>query len=142
MKEVFSHTFPSGTIRADATSVTLVNNTAKTTDISVPTDGVWELQIIKVTNPDDVARVVTVSLYTTPAKTVLVATLVSGSVNAGSRLMFPHGVVSASQLNMPNRPFLLGATWTIEVVHATGGASTGGTDAAGIVCAYRRYSYA
>lgn len=140
MKKVFAETFESGSIEADPVSITLVNNTQKTQDFSVATDCIYELIAIKATNPDDVARVVTIELFKEVAKTNHIATLGSGSVNAGSRLSWPGNSVSAAQNWLQPRPCLLGPNWTIRVTWAAGGASAGGTDADGLVVWYRKLS--
>jgi len=139
LKKTFAETFPSGEVRADVTSLTLVNNTAKTQDVTVADDTLWVLQSIKASNPDDVARTVQIRLYKEAAKTNLIALLASVSVSATSQLQFPSYTGASGTLSgQIGFPLTLFPGNTISITWSAGGASAGGTDADGQVIFYRR----
>lgn len=140
MKKIFAETFPSGKPEASITSITLVNNTAKTQDITVPTDSMWLIQTIKATNPDDVQRTTYIRLYNESAKTNLIANLIAAALNATQELYYPNSTTASTQCpNALGQGLLLAGGMTISVTWAAGGASTGGTDADGLVVFYREY---
>jgi len=139
MKKVFAETFPRGTLKAAVTSITLVNNTGKVQDVTVPDDTIWELISIKITNPDNVARDFNAIVYKEAAKT-----------NEIQQIMSLGAIASLAKYTVPNdspalntaicsavRGMLLGPNWTINCIWSAGGASAGGTDADGLVIAYR-----
>lgn len=141
MDKVFAETFPSGQVLADVTALTLVNNTSKTVDVLVPTDCLWVLEQIKITNPDNVNRAVTVRLYKEAAKTNLIAGLGAVTLATTVTLLLPNNTPAADTTVDSNiRGRVLGGGFTIELGWATGGASAGGTDADGIVVMYRKLS--
>lgn len=137
MKNVFAETFPSGTVKTSVTSITLVNNTAKTQDVTVPTDTKWIIETIRAVNPDDVARFINVEIWRESAKTVRIATLTGLSTGALGAIQFPNNDDLTASIS--NSPFVLvlGAGMTISVTWSAGGASAGGTDADGLVILYR-----
>lgn len=135
MKKVYAETFPAGQIVASVNSVTLANNTLKSTDYTVPTDTEWEVQSIRVNNPDDVARTVGITLKDSSGNNILV--LESTSVAASGTVQVPNNVVDKSKSTAFTK-FSLGAGMVINVVWAAGGASSGGTDADGVVILYRK----
>jgi hypothetical protein len=138
LNKVFAESFPSGQPYASITSITLVNNTSKTQDITVPTDTLYYLQSIKATNPDDVARTITIALYNEAAKTNKILVLLSTSIGAAGEINWPSSVTgSVAQSGLPNK-LLLGPFMTISVTWSAGGASAGGTDADGLVVFVRR----
>lgn len=141
MKNVFAQTFPSGSVRVSTTSITLANNTAKTQDITVPTDSEWVIELIKANNPDDVARAITMTLYQTSAKTVKLGIInYASSVNANANSHFPNNDDLATSNSNQIQNLLIGAGMTIEVVWAAGGASSGGVAADGLTILYRHLS--
>jgi len=137
---VLKWTFPGGKLKQEVTSVVLVNNTAKTIDTVVPTGKRWLLLGVKLTNIDDVTRDVSVTLYKEAGKTNVLATLMFVSAlaaNGAAILMWPNNYVSTtSKIEKSSDPILLVAGNTINVYWATGGASTGATDADGLVIEY------
>jgi hypothetical protein len=134
---VIAFATPAGRLVQDVTSLTVVNATSKTQDFSVPQGKRWILVSIKCTNPDDVARVISFTIYKEAAKTNDIALLYSASVNAASRLHYPNsGSGSQGFLEGTAMPYPLESGNTISVVLASGGASAGGTDADGIVLCY------
>lgn len=138
MKKTFAETFPSGEVRADVTSVTLVNNTAKTNNVTVPDDTIWKLQSIRVMNPDDVARAISLTIYKEAAKTSRVLHLDTRNIAASAVFQWPNnGTGGEDRSNIPF-DLVLFAGNTIEITWAAGGASSGGTIADAQVVFYRR----
>lgn len=140
MENVFSETFPSGTVKVAETSITLVNNTAKTQDVSVPTDTIWHVQNIKVVNADDVARAVTIAIYKTSSKNILIGQCYFVSVSAGGLLNVPNNQANTAFMNAWANGLTLPAGTTISITWAAGGASTGAVDPDGLVILYRQLS--
>ena len=130
---------PMERLKQEVTSVTLVNNTQKTVDVTVPQGERWLLLWWNVTNPDDVVRNMTVSLYKELAKTnVLAKLLYKANVAAASveRFGMPHYKPTVAAENLTDYPILLAAGNTISFVWSAGGASAGGTDADGLIYCY------
>jgi len=127
---------PLARLRQIVTSVTLVNNTAKTIDTTVPTGKKWRLLNIKATNPDDADRNIQAKIWKEAAKTNYLAFLGLAGVSASLAETFhvPNHFMDATNMKYLNRKdFFLDEGNTIEVVWATGGASTGATDADGLI---------
>jgi len=127
-------TFPAGQIQQVVTSITLVNNTAKTVDTAVPAGKVWLLRSVKVCNPDDVARNTTGHIYKEAGKTNVVQQFFGAAQAATTCYHYPgsSGVAGAGQ-----EPIVLTGGNVISVVWGSGGASAGGTDADGLVIEYQ-----
>jgi len=138
MKKTFAETFPSGEVRADVYSLTLANNTAKTNNYTVPDDTLWVLQSVRMTNPDDVQRTINMRLYKTSAKTSEIGLLSSVAAAAGAAIMYPNTGSGSATFLVPRENLVLFAGNTLEITWAAGGASSGGTDADGVVIFYRR----
>lgn len=132
------YTFPAGKKETEIQSLTLVNNTAKTVDITVPTAQKWLLLHVKITNPDNVARSCTIDRYLEAAKTHYIERLTIGNVGAGAWLQYPNNTSGALTDNQAYYPIILNAAETLELGWGAGGASAGGTDADGIVVEYLR----
>lgn len=132
--------FHAGKKEIAVTSVTLVNNTAKTIDTVVPASEKWQLLNIKVVNCDDVARNVTVIHYKEAAKTNLVKVFgYIAALGAAGVFNMPSSTTAISdKLTFWTAPQILHAGETISVIWAAGGASTGATDADGLVIEYLR----
>ena len=133
-----------GKIIHDVTSLTLVNNTAKTLNIVAPVGKKWLVVSIKVTNPDDQARTVYGILWKEAANTNKVMGLFyKADLAASGEICSPSYSPTAigAYQSQGGLPILLkgrtasGATDDTEIVitWATGGASAGGTDADGLV---------
>lgn len=124
------------------TSVEVVNNTAKTIDVTVPANQEWMIQHIKIVNPDDVSRVTTIIAYIEAAKTNILAELMSLTMTTLQTIYWAHNELTTSATKLiemtSQMPLTLIAGNTISFVWASGGASTGATDADGLVVAYRR----
>lgn len=140
MKKVFAETFPMGYIAHQVESVALVNNTEKTIEYTCPDDTVIEIISIYATNPDDVARDVGMTLFTD-----------SGLGTVAAQLMYASGVPASSWVTFPNnddqsftyrnhKVLLIRSGETIQIRWKAGGASSGGTDADGLVIRYRKLS--
>lgn len=122
----------------EPTSVVLVNNTAKTILVTVPVGQRWKLLGVRITNIDDVTRDVTVIIYKEAAKTTILRCLMLEAALAASAaedLLWPSERIDTDDhIEASNaHEIILSAGNTIEVVWATGGASTGATDADGLV---------
>jgi hypothetical protein len=125
-------------VKHDITSLTLVNATAKNILHTVP---VGEQQILigwKMTNPDDVTRNMTVQLFKEAAKTNLLKVLFTeANVAASQRRQWPQGENTSSVAKDARPPSMwMTAGTTISFDWDSGGASTGGTDADGLVVEY------
>ena len=137
VRSVIAWTFPAGKLWQDVTSVTLVNNTAKTVDIVSKNHKRILILNIKATNPDNVARDITLTKYKETAKTNIIKTLYTVSRNAGATLNWPNSI--AAEIGTDPRmasPCILEYTNKIAVVWGAGGVSAGGVDADGLVVEY------
>lgn len=131
----FAWTFPAGNIHQEVTSVPLVNNTELIIDVSVPTGKIWFLLGVKAVNGDDVARDITIVIYKEAAKTNLLKTLNYANTADGVSLQWPASNNSATLVGMYS-PQILVAANKISITWAAGGASTGATDADGLIIEY------
>ena len=130
-------TFPAGQIHQEVTSVTLVNNTAKTIDTTVPSGKLWMLTNIRATNPDDVARFIGFVIYKEAGKTNLVDYVDRQTHSAGTFQQAPDRIFTGRAYSGLQFPRPLEAGNTISVTWETGGVSAGGTDADGLVIEYQ-----
>lgn len=131
---------PGGEPFQDPTSVALVNNTAKTIDVTVPAGKKWVLLAIKMMNPDDVARVLDINKWKEAAKTTEIARLENISLGAGGIIHWPNtDATSVIRTTASNPAEIMSAGNTLEFQWASGGASTGATDADGIVIEYLEF---
>ncbi|MFH1327294.1 MAG: hypothetical protein ABIH76_00340 [Candidatus Bathyarchaeota archaeon] len=129
---------PMERLKQEVTSVTLVNNTAKTEDVTVPQGERWLLLGAKLANPDDVARVVGIDIYKEAAKTNLLRQLFQFSANASTSRQWPSwpsGSTSGS-CTFQFALVILDAGNTLKCFWEAGGASAGGVDADGLVIEY------
>lgn len=140
-----SWTFPhAGKLVQDVTSITLANNTAKTEDNTVPANKRWLLLNIRITNPDDVTRTVTVYKYKEAAKTNIIKQwegvdiATTGAINLPKNQMLADANKGSNRAHaeFPKQGDVCDAGNTISVTWAAGGASSGGTDADGLVLEY------
>lgn len=138
MKRVFAEIFPSGLITSHVEAVTVVNNTQKLIDWSVPTDTLRVLEGYTMTNPDSVARDLYARLYSSAAKTERLMYLsIGGSTPAGSHTCFPNNDDLAAGYSNNKQSVPLGPGMTVEFTWAAGGVSAGGTDTDGLAILYR-----
>jgi len=130
--------FWGGKLVQAVTSIVLVNATAKTQDTTVGTGKRWLLLGIKAVNGDDVTRNITMSIYKEAAKTNLLRNLYyEAAIGAnGGVAQWPNCQIQITNYLHNWAPILLEAGNTISVVWASGGASTGSTDADGLVVEY------
>lgn len=129
-------------------SVTVVNNTTYTRDITVPAGQRWRLLWSTLRNPDDVTRNAQINLFLEAAKTNHIAFLAYyNALDAASiqALHVPANKFSTEASDIVYRflgltayPIELEAGWTLEYQLEAGGASAGGTDADGIIYVYKR----
>lgn len=134
----FRWVFHGGELVQDVTSVTLANNTAKTVDTVVPSGKRWLLLSIKVTNPDNVDRVVVINKWKEAAATNKIKTYLSTTVTAGGAVERHTGFTPSSTSNQVGiqYPEILDEGNLIRASWAAGGASAGATDADGLVIEY------
>lgn len=113
-----------GLIVSNEATSTLVNNTALTRTITVPTNARWELYGGVVFQADDVARVVTITADDGTNGQDLFR-FHGASVAATTNTSWPS---TAADIDIQgNMPVLLTEGDRIEIVFAAGGASAGGT---------------
>lgn len=129
----FAWTFPAGNIHQEVTSITLVNNTAKTEEVLVPTGKIWLLMFIKMTNSDDVQRTLSCNLWLETAKTNLLARMFYVATGAAGSTYWPGGETDIE--GEVGTLILVGGN-KLECTWAAGGASTGAVDADGLVMCY------
>lgn len=129
-------TFPGGELKQAVTSIVLVDNVAKTVDTTVPANKMWILITVRLVNGDDVARVCALHKFKESGKTNRIKTYASTSIAAGAALQFPGGVDTATSMKNLAQPELFVEGNTLSAIWAAGGASTGSTDADGLVLEY------
>jgi len=130
-----------GRLKQVVTSITLVNNVAKTQDTTVPTGERWILLSIKVTNIDDVIRSTEIDKWKEAAKTSRIKKYCKSNIAASGTMQWPKdSPISGDEQHWPSAPAeILDPGNTISVVWSAGGASAGGTDADGLVIEYLRF---
>ena len=134
----FVWTFSGGKPVQEVTSVPLVNNTALTIDKTVPAGKIWLLKSIKIVNPDDVGRSVTVVIYKEVAKTNTLDLIISGiTITAAATRMLPSFIATswASSSGLFKDKMMVAGN-VLSITWAAGGASAGGTDADGLIVEY------
>lgn len=138
MKNVLALTFPAGAKKIAVTSITLVNATSKTQDVTVPSGKRWILLGIEITNPDSVNRAVTINHYKEAAKTNFVEFMgYLAALGSLGRYHIPNTITGTSDVTHGRRlPKPMDPGETIEIIWSSGGASAGGTNAAGLVVEY------
>lgn len=117
------------------TEVVLVNATTKTIDLS-PGAGIrWEVLFIKQVNGDDVNRDCNIQHMTAAAAARLKQIVQNNTLATTELQMYPSTAHASGQEigGSAKRPFLVEGTEIIRFIFTTGGASTGATDADGIV---------
>lgn len=136
-EQVFALMFQGGEIDQEVTSITLVNNTEKIVDWACPTTKRRILLSVRVLNPDDVGRTVTLLKYKEAAKTNLIKTMMSQAVAASASAQWPLGLAIVSAQRRGTMPAeFFGPGNTMQIRWPAGGASAGGTDADGLVIEY------
>lgn len=126
-----------GRLQEPVTSVVLANNTALDVSTTVPAGKRWILLQVKMGNPDNVSRNLTIDIFKEAALTSrLFSLIVVMACSAAAERQWPNsstGNVSGLYLACL---VILEAGNTIHTQWAAGGASTGGTDADGLVITY------
>jgi hypothetical protein len=117
-----------GKFKRNKTTITLVNNTDLTTDITVPTGKIWKIYGGKAENPDNVARTVNVIAY--DKNTIQLGYLESASVGANGYVVFPCAGRDATKdtgvFSAHSYPIIAEAGDFIRFIHVAGGVSAGG----------------
>lgn len=114
-----------GNFKKNKTSVTLVNNTLKNQDITVPAGKVWTVLRGQIYNGDDVARNCNVICYdSTPTEMATLHT--DAALAATTRIQFPRLNQNAAEDPM-KQPLVLEAGDYVRFQFKAGGASSGGT---------------
>lgn len=133
----FVWTFQGGKKVVNVTSVTVVNNTLKSVLKTVPVGKRWMLLSIKVVNPDDVNRSITVRHWLEVAATNLIKILVyNAAIGTGAALQYPINIEGTYIYKFIPSLEILDAGETLGAVWGAGGASAGGTTADGLVIEY------
>jgi len=113
-----------GEIDDNYTTGTLIDNTALTITITVPSGEIWLLYHGNVVNGDDVTRAITVWIENESNKKILYLTDTT-NIAATGNMNYPNG---NGGLHSPlNMPIPLKAGWKIKILYAAGGTSSGGT---------------
>jgi len=128
--------FQGGKKNIAVTSVTLVNNTALVTDVTVGTGKRWLLISVKITNPDSVTRNCYIIHYKESAKTNLVTRLADATNLASGATFHVPSFQSTTSQTSAKMPFIMDAGETLSILWEAGGASAGGVDADGLVVEY------
>jgi len=105
-------------------AVVLVNNTVKTTDVTVPGNKRWFYYGGYMTNGDDVARDCQCAIY--DGTDLLYYIRVFAALGAGAVAAFPNTSASAYNIRFPSDGLALEPGWIIRFTWNAGGASTGG----------------
>lgn len=133
----FSWTFPGGRLVQDVQSLTLVNNTQKTLQVAPGAYKRYIILNVKAVNCDDVARNITATKYQDAAKTIVVKTLYTVARNAGSTFNWPNSTTGeVGTCPMSCKSEILENPNVLQISWSAGGASTGATDADGLVIEY------
>lgn len=133
---------PGGEPVDNLTSVVLLNNTAKTIDITVPAGKKWMFDFITLGNPDDVLRNVNVLLFKEAAKTNTYGFMRSGNIAAGVNVNIGIFIPSTGETRLTLHSSMrvvypAGVTWNF--IWSAGGASAGGTQADGLIVYVEEY---
>lgn len=136
MSSLFAWFFQGGELVQSVTSVVFVNNTTKTVDFTVPAGKRWLLQTIKGRNADDVTRSTNISKYVEAAKTNLIKQYYNANLTTLQTMVWPNNDdLGFERTNAYHQDIWIAAN-TLSIAFLAGGASTGATDADGIVLEY------
>lgn len=112
--------------KSNKTSVTLVNNTAKTVDLTVPSNERWIPRHGYIKNFDDVTRTCRVQIYNDDDVRIGFLLYDTAIVAAGYQI-FPNKAQSSSRELDDQLELIMLPGWYIRFQWDAGGASTGGT---------------
>lgn len=118
------------------TSVTLVNNTEKIIDKTVPSHKRWLLLSVKMVNCDNVARTLSIQKWKEAAITNHIKTLTTAATAAAARLQYPNSSNNLWDYSPLPQLEILSAGNTLRFIWGAGGVSAGATDADGLVIEY------
>lgn len=125
VEEILTRNVHWGIFKKNKTSVTLVNNTLKNQDITVPASQTWTVLRGRVHNGDNVARNCNVICY--DSANVEMQTLdADAALGAGAVRTFPRANQSGAEENW-HQPVVLEAGDYVRFQFKAGGASAGGT---------------
>lgn len=129
---------PHGKISVSVTSITLVNNTAKTVDLSTSSGKRRRLLSVSATNPDDVNRQFYLTHYKEGGKTTKIQILldVAALAASGGRVEWPNTMTDQEDNSPAWHPVITLPSHVWSAIWEAGGASAGGTDADGLICVY------
>jgi len=117
-----------GRFTRNRTTITLVNNTDLTTDMTVPSNKMWKIYGGKAENPDNVTRTVVVFLYDKIGTQV--GYMQSKAVTAGAFIIFPCAGIDAARddgmISAHSYPLIAEAGDKVRFIHYAGGVSAGG----------------
>lgn len=118
-----------GDLKHNLTAVTLVNNTTKLQDMTVPTGRRWKVFFGGIYNGDDVARNLKVAVRESGGVAEIIPLLATVSTGASTNRYFPKAFGASDQvaLGAGAYPFWLEAGDVIRFTFTAGGASAGGT---------------
>lgn len=120
-------------------SITLVNNVTLNEHVDVPAGKQWLLLAVKAVNGDDVDRAIDITIYKEVAATNLLRRLIyAGTVTPNAHLQWPSYSTNVGITSMSALVLLKGGN-RIRATFVAGGASTGATDADGLVLEYIEY---
>jgi len=115
-----------GKLYQERTSVTLVNDTTKTVDLTVPSGKRWVIHALRMENGDDVTRVLDVHIIDGSGN--VLHKMANESVGAGiGREMINHHPTAVAGASPWRGDILVKAGNKLRLVWNAGGASSGGT---------------
>jgi hypothetical protein len=130
------YVFQGGYKKNNITSVVLVNNTAKTLDLT-PGDGKrWQLLSARMVNIDDVNRNLSAAHYAEAAATNMLSQwCINTAISQNNGMHFPNVSYSdKKELLGSVVPVIIEDTEMVRFTWNAGGVSAGGTDADGLIC--------
>jgi len=133
MSETFAWVFPGGRLQREIQDVTVTNNTTKTIYVTVPAGKLWLLLGVRMVNPDDVARAL--SLQVRDSDDNLICVLATKNTSSNQALQWPNTASSDNEKRNPTFQLLKGGD-KLRCNWPAGGASSGGTASPGLIVEY------
>lgn len=117
-----------GKLYQERASVTLVNNTTKTLDLTVPAGKRWLVYMVSMTNGDDVDRTANVFVVDGSGNTLHVLGYATISAGGGSMKELLGGIETGTNTTYFRKiPILIKAGNKLRLKWNAGGTSSGGT---------------
>jgi len=140
MPEPIQYIAQGGRLVQKVVSITLVNNVTLNEHVDVPANKRWVILGIRAVNCDDVNRAMAFEVYKEAAGTNLLRRLTynTGILANGAALQYPSYGTDTGSTNHYGPVILQGGN-RITTIFVAGGASTGGTDADGLIVEYLEY---